>query len=62
MTTKEEPMPEFLTTAEVAQTCRVTTTTVRRWAADGVLRAKLSPSGRRLFVAADVLSLIVDEL
>lgn len=46
---------ELLTTAEVANRCRVSRMTVSRWVTDGKLHAIRLPGGRSLrFRAADV--------
>jgi len=50
------PMPDFLTTDEVAQVCHVSKRTVARWLASGLIRAQRIAGTRRLLVPRDALA------
>lgn len=46
--------PDVFTAAEVAALLRVDATTVRKWIADGKVRAITTPTGRRRIPAGEV--------
>lgn len=58
MDTRYTPNQVLLTTSEVAAECRVSTDTVRRWAASGALPSLLTPGGQRRFRRPDVDALL----
>ena len=49
---------KLLTKQEVAQMCRVDVRTVDRWLVAGKVRCQRTPSGRVLFRARDVLTVV----
>ena len=49
---------KLLTKQEVAQMCRVDVRTVDRWLMAGKVRCQRTPSGRVLFRARDVLTVV----
>ena len=56
-------MSDLLTTAEVAERCRVSVATVNRWAASGALPVAMQlpgATGARLYRPTDVEALIHD--
>jgi excisionase family DNA binding protein len=54
------PIPEYLTTGEVAELFRVDDSTVARWAELGKIPSTRTPGGRRRYPKDAIVALLVE--